>query len=43
MTMHGKELFLSASDCQAASRVEIHNAEVIGLEPAISLDAAKLE
>lgn len=42
MTMHGQSLLLITGDCLAVSRGTIHNAEVVGSEAVISLDAIKI-
>ena len=41
MTMLGQEVILQAGDCLTVPRGTVHSAEVIGLEPVVSLDSTK--
>jgi mannose-6-phosphate isomerase-like protein (cupin superfamily) len=42
MTMQGQALVLTAGDCLAVAKGEVHSAEVVGDEPVISLDAVRM-
>lgn len=41
MRMEGNEVILEAGDCLAVPRGIVHSAEVVGMEPVVSLDATK--
>ena len=42
MTLRGQSQLLSAGDCLAVPRGEVHSAEVVGNEAVISLDAVRI-
>jgi quercetin dioxygenase-like cupin family protein len=41
MTMGGRSVVLKAGDCLAVPRGVVHSAEMVGSEPAVSLDAVR--
>ena len=41
LRMQGQELLLAAGDVLAVPRGTVHNAEVVGSEPVVSLDAVR--
>lgn len=43
VTMRGQTLELTAGDCLAVPRGEMHSAEVAGYAPVISLDAVRID
>jgi quercetin dioxygenase-like cupin family protein len=43
LTIQGQSLILRAGDCLAVPRGVVHSAEVVGSEPAVCLDAVKIQ
>ena len=43
MTMGGRSEVLTAGDCLAVPKGELHSAEVVGNEPVVSLDAVRVD
>jgi mannose-6-phosphate isomerase-like protein (cupin superfamily) len=42
LSMSGETVVLEAGDCLAVPKGSVHNAEVVGMEAVISLDAVKI-